>query len=103
MAREISVSDAAKLIENGEVQIVDIRDPQSFAQGHIAGAVRLDNNNVAQYLQQADKQKPVIVCCYHGNASQAAADFFTGQGFSEAYSLKGGMSEWVLTHPVESE
>ena len=97
----IDVSEAAALIQREPVTVVDIRDPQSFAQGHIAGAIRLDNSNVDSFLAEADKSLPVLVYCYHGNSSVAAADFFARQGFERVYSLNGGMSQWQLTQPVE--
>ena len=41
-----------------------------------------------------DKEKPLIVVCYHGNSSQGAAEFFASQGCREVYSLDGGFVEW---------
>ncbi|WP_444996782.1 thiosulfate sulfurtransferase GlpE [Aliikangiella sp. IMCC44359] len=103
MFERISVSRAAVLIETEQALIVDIRDANTFAQGHIEGAVRVDNENIGEYLAQADKSKPLIVCCYHGNSSQPAADVFNQQGFERSYSMDGGMCEWVLTLPVVPE
>ena len=76
------------------IAIVDIRDPVSFSQGHIDGARHIDNNTVTNYLSSADLSKPLIVCCYHGNSSQGAAEYFSEQGFEETYSLDGGFEEW---------
>jgi thiosulfate sulfurtransferase len=76
------------------VAIVDIRDPVSFSQGHIDGARHIDNNTAADYLASADFDKPLIVCCYHGNSSQGAAEYFSEQGFKDTYSLDGGFEEW---------
>lgn len=76
------------------VAIIDIRDPVSFSQGHIEGAQHIDNNTVAAYLASADFGKPLIVCCYHGNSSQGAAEYFSEQGFENTYSLDGGFEEW---------
>lgn len=80
-------------------QVVDIRDPQSFTQGHIPGASHLTNENVQEFLQSADREKPVVVCCYHGNSSQQAAAFLFDQGFAQAYSLDGGYASWNTVNP----
>jgi thiosulfate sulfurtransferase len=74
--------------------LVDIRDPASFASGNIEGSVHISNDNVQQYLSDMDKEKPLIVVCYHGNSSQGAAEFFASQGCREVYSLDGGFVEW---------
>lgn len=78
------------------VNIVDIRDSVSFAQGHIHSAQHIDNSSVAGYLASADLKKPLVVCCYHGNSSQGAAEYFSEQGFEETYSLDGGFEEWKM-------
>lgn len=97
----ISVQDAAAF--NGDVAIVDIRDPQSYANGHIPNAMHLNNDNFADFLAQTPKEKPVIVVCYHGVSSQQAAQVIAQQGFSSVYSMDGGFEAWRLTQPIESE
>lgn len=92
--KRISIDDAKVLMSENEVSLVDIRDPDSFAQGHIQGSVHLTNDNVGDYLSSVDKDKPLIVVCYHGNSSQGAADYFANQGCKDVYSLDGGFVEW---------
>lgn len=92
--KHISIQDAKFLMGEQACSVVDIRDPASFASGNIAGSVHISNDNVQQYLSQMDKEKPLIVVCYHGNSSQGAADFFASQGCKEVYSLDGGFVEW---------
>lgn len=103
MFERISVTQAAALIEQQNAIVVDVRDPNSFSQGHIKSATRVDNNNVHEFLESADKSRPLVVVCYHGNSSQQAAAVFAQQGFTQSYSMDGGMSEWSLTQPVEAE
>ena len=85
--------DAAQ--ENG-LQIIDIRDEQSYVNGHISSALHIGNSNVQPFLENADTSKPLIVYCYHGNMSQSAAAYFGEQGFEEAYSMDGGFSDWEV-------
>ncbi|MCE9774822.1 MULTISPECIES: thiosulfate sulfurtransferase GlpE [Shewanella] len=82
------------MAEDAELQIVDIRDPASFETAHIPGAIRLGNDNLADYLRDADMDKPLVVCCYHGISSQSAAEYLQHQGFDEVYSLDGGFAAW---------
>ena len=100
MIKQVSTIEAAKLIEEHNALVVDIRDQNSFEQGHIANAVRIDNDNFQEYVESQDKTLPLIVCCYHGNSSQAATGVFNSHGF-DAHSLQGGMSSWMLSNSVE--
>lgn len=90
----ISVERARNLIASGNARVIDIRDPASFNAGHIKDAERVDDNNIEEFLEQANFERPLIVCCYHGNMSKGAADYFSNQGFQETYSLDGGYVAW---------
>lgn len=101
--RHLSVTNASEVMAKTDTVVVDIRDVTSFNQGHITGAIRLDNESLADFLRDAEYDAPVIVCCYHGNTSQSAAQFLIEQGFDEVYSLDGGFTEWSGTHPDKVE
>jgi len=90
----ISVTQCKEIIAKGEVTIVDVRDSQSYEAAHIEEASFLDDSNVAEFVESADKAIPLIVYCYHGNTSQGAASYFNEQGFEEVYSMDGGFEEW---------
>ncbi|PMR69991.1 thiosulfate sulfurtransferase GlpE [Halomonas heilongjiangensis] len=83
--------------------LVDIRDPVSFAGGHIPGSRHLDNDSVAALLEEIPRERPLVVVCYHGHSSQQAADWLAGQGFAEVYSLDGGFADWRLRYPERVE
>ena len=96
--QRIPPEQAQALREQGAV-VVDIRDPQSFALGHISGSHHLDNHSLADFIAKADFDKPLIVSCYHGNSSQGAAAYLAHQGFVEVYSLDGGFELWRSLYP----
>lgn len=79
--------------------LVDIRDPMSYAQGHIPGSRHLDNVTVGDLLDEAPRDRALVVVCYHGHSSQQAADWLAGQGFTQVYSLDGGFTDWQMRHP----
>jgi thiosulfate sulfurtransferase len=89
----ISAEQAARMLEEG-ASVVDIRDAHSFAAGTIEGAVHISADNVDEFIAASDRSRPLIVCCYHGNASQGAAAYFSEQGFEQACSLDGGYEAW---------
>lgn len=96
----ISADQALELRSRGAV-VVDVRDPQSYALGHISGSLHLDNQSLHDFITQADLDTPLIVSCYHGNSSQSAAAYLVHQGFSEVYSLDGGFDGWRASYPDE--
>ena len=98
--KRIPPEQAQALREQGAV-VVDIRDPQSFASGHIRGSQHLDNYSLAAFIAAADFDQPLIVTCYHGNSSQSAAAYLAHQGFAEVYSLDGGFELWRNLFPGE--
>lgn len=100
--KHLNPNDALTLIEEG-ANIVDIRDAQSYQQSHISNAYHLSNDNLHVFLQQADLNTPLIVCCYHGISSQSAADYLASQGFNEVYSLDGGFEQWRIQYPDHCE
>ncbi|MET1077180.1 MAG: thiosulfate sulfurtransferase GlpE [Pseudomonas sp.] len=99
--QRIPPAQAQALRQQGAV-VVDIRDPHSYAQGHIAGSHHLDNQSLHDFITQADLDQPLIVACYHGNSSQGAAAYLASQGFSQVYSLDGGFELWRTSYPAET-
>ncbi|MBQ57120.1 MULTISPECIES: thiosulfate sulfurtransferase GlpE [Pseudomonas] len=99
--KRISPEQAQALRQQGAV-VVDIRDPQSFDMGHIAGSHHLDNHSLVDFIAKADLDHPLIVSCYHGNSSQSAAAYLIGQGFTDVYSLDGGFELWRATYPEDT-
>ena len=83
-----------KLAADETLQIVDIRDGNSFQAGHIPGSFNLNNDNLADYIRDADLDKPLVVVCYHGISSQNASAYMAEQGFDRVYTLDGGFEGW---------
>ncbi|MBI2380587.1 MAG: thiosulfate sulfurtransferase GlpE [Gammaproteobacteria bacterium] len=96
----ISIDDVQTKLTAGPVTLADIRDPQSYAAGHLDGAQHLTNQNLDSFIRGADLDLPLVVYCYHGNSSQGAADYLSNQGFSEVYSMDGGFEAWKQKYPA---
>lgn len=95
----ISVTELAALKQKDEeLTVLDIRDPESFAAGHIQDAVHLTNSNAKEVLNNLSPTAKLVVCCYHGHSSQPASEWIAEQGFSPVFSLDGGYTEWALTY-----
>jgi thiosulfate sulfurtransferase len=97
--KHVSAEQAQTKLQEGAA-LVDIRDEMTFRQGHIQGALHIDNGNLGTFIDSADKTTPLIVCCYHGISSQNAAQYFCEAGFADVYSLDGGVEGWKSSFPV---
>ena len=97
----ISIHEAHTLIETDNVTLLDIRDSVSYAEKNITKSINISNENVHDIIATADKNKPLIIYCYHGNSSKNAAEYFYNEGFQESYSMDGGFEEWKQTYPSE--
>lgn len=94
MYKQISCSEAHKLMKEKEVVVADVRDLDSYHCDHIDEAIHLSIPMLQSFCEQSDKDIPVIVYCYHGISSRSAAQHLVDHGFSEVYSLDGGYELW---------
>ena len=94
MFKELDPHKAQEMVEEGSVNVIDIRDPGSYSAGHIPSAVSLNDTNVKEFIESTDKEKPLIVYCYHGISSRGAAEYLSQNGFKEVYSKTGGFEAW---------
>jgi thiosulfate sulfurtransferase len=95
----ISTSEAQKRLLNEKVQMVDIRDENSFLADHVEGSFHLTDASVAQFMQEVDFDTPVFVICYHGNSSKGVAQYLCDQGYLDVYSVEGGFAGWRIMDP----
>ena len=94
----ISIDDAKALIDQGGATIADVRDAGAYRASNIKNSINIQQENVDEFLAAADKDKPLIVYCYHGNSSKGAADYFSSQGYKAVYSMDGGYEAWRLKY-----
>jgi thiosulfate/3-mercaptopyruvate sulfurtransferase len=93
--RRLRVHDVIQLMRRDDLTIFDMRDEATYTLGHLDGARCLSNRNLEQAILTTPRDKPVLVYCYHGNASQTGAQTFVDFGFREVYDLIGGYESWL--------
>ena len=110
--REIGPAELLELQKFG-CPIVDVREPEEFADGHLPGAVNIprgllefevDGHPAVNY-QTAEalshRQRPVVLYCLSGGRSALAADALLKLGFVDPMSLADGILGWAdAGHPV---
>ena len=75
--------------------LVDVRQPEEYAQGHIDHAILLPLDSLKDRYQELPKGKKIIVYCHSGKRSAQAVSFLRAQGYTHAVSLSGGYTEWL--------
>lgn len=78
----------------GEVQILDVREPEEWTAGHIEGAVHIPMNQVPARLDEVDRERPVVAVCRSGRRSGEVAKYLSRMGIS-AENMPGGMERWA--------
>ena len=87
-------------------QIIDIRTPQEYAQGHLKGAILINyyDRNFTKNIEKAglNKLKPIYIYCQSGHRSANAIGIFKKLGFKHIVNLIYGINEWKhLLLPLE--
>lgn len=96
-AVHVKADAAAKLVQEKKVTVLDIRTPEEFGEGHIAGAQNLDFLKSTEFeakLKDLDKSKPYLVHCQSGGRSSRSLKVFKKLGFETIYHLDGGLGGW---------
>jgi rhodanese-related sulfurtransferase len=77
--------------------ILDIRTPEEFAAGHIAGAINIDYYapDFEERLGVLDLDVPYVMYCNSGNRSGNTLPLMDSIGFGEVYELDGGIQAWL--------
>lgn len=95
--KDLSADAFEKMLsEDGSAQLVDVRTPEEFAEGHIPGALNIDwkaDDFIGNATAALSKDRPVMVYCRSGKRSAAAAGKLSGAGF-KVLNLTGGFLGW---------
>ncbi|CUS05749.1 Rhodanese domain protein [Candidatus Promineifilum breve] len=102
LAPAVDVDTVRAVQDNPNVFLLDVREPDEYASGHIAGITLIPMGEVAARLSELPKDKEIIVTCRTGNRSGQVADFLREQGFTNVHNMEGGIVAWEEAgYPVE--
>ncbi|HEY0736181.1 MAG TPA: rhodanese-like domain-containing protein [Herpetosiphonaceae bacterium] len=73
--------------------VLDVRQPDEYRQGHVAGSILIPLDRLAQRLAELPTDRPIAAICRSGNRSGVAVEVLRRAGF-EAYNVTGGMLRW---------
>jgi rhodanese-related sulfurtransferase len=100
----VNTTQATQLINREDALVVDVREPNEFASGHVLGAknVPLAKLDASGADLAKKKERPVIVYCDGGDRSAKALSALKRQGYTRVANLSGGLAAWQQAGlPVE--
>ncbi|MEE9338461.1 MAG: MBL fold metallo-hydrolase [Methylococcaceae bacterium] len=96
--KQVNLATAKKMIQTGEVIILDVREKNEFELGFIENAIHIPRGEVKSTVETLiptnNKDKSILIYCASGNRSALAGQIMQDIGFSNVTSLIGGYIAW---------
>jgi len=86
-----------KLKSETDFQILDVRTPDEYNEIRIPNSINIDFYNSGDFMQKLqilDKNRSYYVYCRTGSRSATTCELMKEMGFTKAYNLLGGITEW---------
>lgn len=94
----ITKSELMAAWSDGDIQLLDVRRPEEFNQGHIKGAMNanvLDSLAFYKGISALNKEKPIYIYCQAGKRSKKASEKLKDLGFTTIYDYSDGYGAWA--------
>jgi rhodanese-related sulfurtransferase len=82
-----------KLQQDETIQLIDVREPDEYAGGHIKQAKNVPLSELTERTNELDPSRPLHVICLSGGRSMNAAMYLEQAGF-DVTNVDGGMMSW---------
>jgi hydroxyacylglutathione hydrolase len=79
---------------SGDVQVLDVRSPEEWEDGHVPGATYLFLPELERKSGKLDKKKPVAVYCDSGYRASLGASLLKSYGFADVRNVPGSWKAW---------
>ena len=90
----ISPAELSEKLKFGKHPLVlDVRQPNEFQQGHIAGAKLIPLNDLNRRMKELPNGREIVCVCASGNRSRSAAKTLAKKGYI-VFDMRGGMLAW---------
>lgn len=90
----VTTLEAIQLLNKGKIQILDVRSAEEFATGHLRAAKHIPLKELGSRLGELNKSEGVLVVCASGTQALRGVTQLAIAGFTDLYSLEGGVAQW---------
>jgi rhodanese-related sulfurtransferase len=91
----VGTSEAVRLINREKGVLIDVGEPNEYAQGHATGARNVPFGQIEGSKElPSNKALPVILLCPSGARAGRAAALLRKAGYEKAVSVSGGSAAW---------
>lgn len=93
-----------KIGESEKPQLVDVRTPDEYKEGHIKDFINIDyfGSDFQNEIMELDKERPVFLYCGTGTRSEQTQAALSKMGYDSVTDLKGGFEAWKgAGYPLE--
>ncbi len=98
----ISVDEAKGMMSDGDVAVIDVREPHEYNAGHVPNAKLIPVAKVFARKDELPRDKDVIFICQVGQRSALACEMAAAAGLTRLFNLEGGTEAWIKAgNPVE--
>lgn len=91
LPQQVSPVEAARLLNEGEAALLDVREPNEWAAGHAPQATHVPMGELT--LESIPAGSPLLVVCHLGGRSMQATVALRRNGI-DAVNVAGGMDAW---------
>jgi SulP family sulfate permease len=101
-SRLLNVEEVEELIRSRSPMIVDVREPEEYALGHLTGARLISLQQLMSEIDRLPRDRPLLLICRAGRRSKRALRMLIDLGFEDVQNLKGGILSWkAADRPLE--
>lgn len=92
--QDVSSSAFSSLIQKNNTIVLDVRNSDEFASGHLQNAINIPVTELINRLGELDPSQEILVYCQSGNRSKTASQILVENGFTHVTNLQNGINEW---------
>jgi rhodanese-related sulfurtransferase len=91
----VELEELRSLVEAGEVEVLDVREPHERDEGYIPGSRNIPYRLVREWAEDLQGGKPVVTICSSGPRAAIAASVLAATGVDARPVLRGGVEDWT--------